>query len=78
MTIRSLLSLNLFLDGSGSYFLFVNGFQHFGAAFYRRFRKALTLSQLQQGFAFFKLFFVLLQRFVNVFAVFRIYYQHNV
>ena len=58
--------------------LLVYCFQYFTPSLNGRFGKRLTAAQLDQYLCFFKFLFVLLQGLVNIFAIFRINYQHNI
>jgi hypothetical protein len=66
------MEVKLPFDLSACYLLFVNSLQHLGSATNRRLRERLSFTQLQQDLSLLKLLLVLLEGFVNVFAVFRI------
>ena len=50
--------------------LLVDGFQYFATTHHRWLNKGLAASELQQSLALFEFLLVLLERLVNVFAVF--------
>lgn len=56
--------------------LFIDCFQHLATTPDGWFGVRLALSQLKQYFRFLKFLLVFLERFIYVFAIFRIYYQH--
>jgi hypothetical protein len=56
--------------------LFVNSFKNFGAAAHRGLCERLAVAELVENTGFFVFFLILFERFVNVFAIFTIYYQH--
>ena len=67
----------LAFDLAAGNLLLVDRFQDLAAALHRTLGVALTFAQLQQSLRLLKLLLVLLQRLVDVFAIFRINDQHN-
>ena len=61
--------MRLFFYFSACDLLLVDGFQHLATTPYRRLHEALTLTQLQENFGLLEFLLVLLQRFVDVFAI---------
>ena len=63
-------SLGLLLDNADRDVLLVDCLQHFTPASYRWLDERLALAQLQEDLRLLELLLVLLQRLVNVFAIF--------
>ncbi len=66
----------LLFESAVGYLLLVNSFEHFTPPPNGRLGERLTLPQLDQDLSLLELLLVLLERFVDVFAIFGINDQH--